>query len=238
MSAMSSCKETSDAPFKNMVQRMWKTREFSDLTIMAEDREFSVHKNIVCPASPSFKAVCSEDLNVRTCLLLRAIEVDPQQDIPTNSIGVSEPASVIEELLQNIYGHSPDIPKLLEDPIAAYQITGIAGQIYEAIIAMACEEREYPHAPRLFVAIGQIIFEYRKIVNTAILECYVEVTYDLFRYILADDVAWGLLILSPDYYEEVIRKAYEEYLELEGEHAPSYNEMGEIRSAKHSISGQ
>ncbi|KXT01680.1 hypothetical protein AC578_2814 [Pseudocercospora eumusae] len=192
---------------------------------MAVDREFKVHKNIICPASCYFKAVCSEDLN----------------DTPTNSVGVSEPAPVIEELLRNIYGHSPDVAKLLEDPVAAvrhlcevltaakkYQITSIKDQIYGAIPAMAFEKREYPHALRIIIAIGQILFEYRRVVDLVILQCYARCTYKIFRYILHDDVGWQLLTLSPDYYKEVMRKAYEEHLELEGEPVSSLEEMMSI----------
>ncbi|KAF7185763.1 hypothetical protein HII31_12865 [Pseudocercospora fuligena] len=188
--------------------RLWESGEYSDLTVMAEDREYKVHKNIICPASLYFKAVCSEELN----------------DTPTNSIGVSEPASVIEELLRNVYGHSPDVATLLEDPVAAYLITSINDQIYGAISALAFEKREHPHVNRLIVAIGQVLFEYPKVLDPSILEWYVRQTYKIFWYIVYDDVGWQLLTLSPDYYKEVMRKAYEEYRELEGEPAPSSEE--------------
>ncbi|KXT13463.1 hypothetical protein AC579_4250 [Pseudocercospora musae] len=221
-SSTSEGERSSEAPYKKMVQRLWKTGEYSDLTIMTVDRQFKVHKNIICPASCYFKAVCSEELN----------------ETPPNSIGVSEPASVIKELLRAIYGYSPNVAKLLEDPVAAirhlcevltaankYQITRIEDQLYGAIPAMAFEKREYPHAHRIIIAIGQVLFEYRKIVALVTLQWYAGWTTKFFGCILYDDVGWQLLTLSPDYYKEVMREAYEVYHELAGEPVSSLEEM-------------
>ncbi|KAK3691908.1 hypothetical protein LTR37_018339 [Vermiconidia calcicola] len=84
-----------------VLQRMFETGEFSDLTIGTSTKTFKVHKAVVCQKSPFFRAACTRDF----------------LEAKTGHINLEENESVIYASLQHLYELQIDmkIVKPLQD---------------------------------------------------------------------------------------------------------------------------
>lgn len=82
--------------------------KYSDLTLVCEDREFAVHKNILCAQSRVIRAECEGDFQVRvvtpSARTLTCINIPGTQESKLNFINIEEfDADTVQRMVEVLY---------------------------------------------------------------------------------------------------------------------------------------